>query len=263
MLSNVVVDQNSCIRCGVCVKECPAAIFFIKDDKGIDANGKAAKFCIQCGHCMAVCPSNSINVKGLDIKNFKPVTEKLVSYEDFLALQMNRRSIRQFKAEHVSNDIIEKIIEAARFAPTAKNSQTLSWLILNGREKVLNVAKVVAKTFSDIPAMAGLAQSLEAGQDSITRNAPQLAIIYGPADYKWGQLDAAIATNAFDLAALTLNVGTCWGGFVTTAANINPEVAKIAGLKEGEKIFAAMMFGHPDVEFKLVPQRNPAKITFA
>lgn len=263
MSSNVVVDQNSCVRCKACIKECPAVIFFTKDDKSTGVNEKAAQYCIKCGHCMAVCPTNSISIKGLDIKNFKPAAEKLASYEDFLDLQMNRRSIRQFKPELVANDTIEKIIEAARFAPTAKNSQVLSWLILNGREKVLNIARVVAKTFSDIPTMASLAQSVETSQDAITRNAPQLAIIYGPADYKWGQLDAAIATNAFDLAALTLNVGTCWGGFVTTAANMNPEVAKVAGLKEGEKIFATMMFGRPNVEFKRVPQRNPAKITFS
>lgn len=262
MSCNISIDHNSCIRDGACVKDCPRGIFYREEDGSIGVNEKISAECIKCGHCIAVCPGNAITVEGLDGWNFKPAAEKLISYEEFLTLQMNRRSIRQFKPGFVSNEIIEKIIEAARYSPTAKNTQSLSWMIINGREKVLKIAKAVAEGFSKIPAMAELVKSLETGEDQVTRNASQLAIVYGPAGYPWGSLDAALATSAFDLAATTLGVGTCWGGFVTTAAAKNHEIAKLAGLKDGEKVYAAMMFGYPDVTYRLVPQRNPAKITF-
>ena len=53
------IDENACIGCGMCVKNC------INDGVKIE-NGKAVVVedkCLGCGHCFAFCPKGAINCK--------------------------------------------------------------------------------------------------------------------------------------------------------------------------------------------------------
>ena len=47
----------------------------------------------------------------------------------------NRRSIRKYKEDHVSKDLIDSIIDAARVAPSAKNRQPWKFIVLGGEDK--------------------------------------------------------------------------------------------------------------------------------
>lgn len=262
MSKSVIIDQSLCTNCKACIKTCPRVIFFENEQQKTTVNDDISNECIKCGHCMSVCPTDAITIQGLDINNFLPAAEKLMSYEEFFQLQTNRRSIRRFKPQLVEEKVVRQILEAARFAPTAKNTQELSWTILNGHEKIQKIAQEVANTFSRIPAMAELVKSVESGDDQATRNAWQLAVVHGPRSNTWGTIDATLATATFDLAAATLGVGVCWGGFVTTAAARNKEIMSILELDADEKVFAALMFGYPDVSYNKVPQRNDIKVKF-
>jgi nitroreductase/ferredoxin len=262
-LSNTVtIDQKLCINCKACITTCPRTIFQENEAQKPAVNEAISDECIKCGHCMSVCPTDAIAVEGLELSKFLHASKELVSYNDFFTLQANRRSIRQFKPELVKEEVIRKILEATRFAPTAKNTQTLSWTIINVREKIQRIAQEVANTFSKIPAMAELVRSVESGEDQATRNAWQLAVVHGPKSNTWGSIDATLATATFDLAAATLGVGVCWGGFVTTAANKNKEIMSILELEEDQKVFGGLMFGYPNVQYHKVPQRNEIKVKF-
>lgn len=258
----IIVDENLCIKCGACIKACPCSIFRRDNEGKICVSTKLTSMCIKCGHCMAICPKDAIAIDGLEISGFRSISGNLPTYDALLVLQQSRRSIRNFKKELVDGEVINKIIEAARYAPTAKNTQLLSWIIVNGREKVLKVVSDVAETFDKIPAMKPISDAFKKGADPIARGASQLAIIYGPSEYSFGTIDASIATETFDLAAKTLGVGVCWGGFITLAANQNPILAKNLGLNDQEKIFAVMMFGYPELEYKKIPTRKPAVIKY-
>lgn len=43
---------------------------------------------------------------------------------DFIELSKKRYSVRKFSSQKVEDEKIEKILEAGRLAPTAKNSQS-------------------------------------------------------------------------------------------------------------------------------------------
>ncbi len=58
-LYRVQVDQDKCISCGRCTRQCPMAV-----PVPLDANGPD---CIRCGECAAVCPTDAIHV-GFDRK---------------------------------------------------------------------------------------------------------------------------------------------------------------------------------------------------
>ena len=48
-----------------------------------------------------------------------------MSYDSLLDLVKKRRSIRRFKSDPVPRELIEKIVEAARWAPSGFNMQPL------------------------------------------------------------------------------------------------------------------------------------------
>lgn len=63
-----------------------------------------------------------------------------MDYESFLDLAKQRRSIRRFKADPVADSDIEKIIEAARWAPSGFNLQPWEFVVIKDadiKEKII------------------------------------------------------------------------------------------------------------------------------
>ena len=56
----IVVDDNKCIDCGICVKVCKMDIHKVNDLE-----------CINCGDCISPCPTNAIHWKKLNYKGEK------------------------------------------------------------------------------------------------------------------------------------------------------------------------------------------------
>ncbi|MCK4320902.1 MAG: hypothetical protein E3J41_07195 [Candidatus Cloacimonadota bacterium] len=50
----------------------------------------------------------------------------------------NRRTVRKFKSTHVPKEHIIKILDAARFAPTAGNQQPWKFLVIRDRKNWTN-----------------------------------------------------------------------------------------------------------------------------
>ena len=53
-----------------------------------------------------------------------------MDYDGFLELVKARRSIRGFKPDPIPDDYVDKIIEAARFAPSGGNSQPWEFIVI-------------------------------------------------------------------------------------------------------------------------------------
>ena len=54
---------------------------------------------------------------------------------DFINVVNKRRSIRRYKSDPVADDLIEKILEYARVAPSAGNRQPCHFIIVKDAEK--------------------------------------------------------------------------------------------------------------------------------
>jgi len=59
-LVNYVIDESICVRCGLCVKQCPVQAIVRGED---GAYRMDPSICVRCGQCMLVCPRGAI-VKG-------------------------------------------------------------------------------------------------------------------------------------------------------------------------------------------------------
>ncbi|EKD83671.1 MAG: hypothetical protein ACD_39C00532G0001, partial [uncultured bacterium] len=59
----------------------------------------------------------------------------------------SRRSIREFKDQPVDLNQITELLELTRYCPTAKNTQLLYWVLVNGAPKVRELSAAVIDTF--------------------------------------------------------------------------------------------------------------------
>lgn len=66
--------------------------------------------------------------------------DQLPSAEQVEELVFSRRSVRNFKNKPVPRELLHRILDGARFAPTAKNTQELRWIVLETREQTEKLA---------------------------------------------------------------------------------------------------------------------------
>jgi 5,6-dimethylbenzimidazole synthase len=112
-----------------------------------------------------------------------PAAPTAGSIEAFLNVLRRRRSIRSgfLRDEPVPDELIETILEAARWAPSAGNSQPWEFLIIRDREtreKIVEIFKTQMRDKIEIEEVArGQRRRVNAGVDF--RNAPAHILVLG------------------------------------------------------------------------------------
>ncbi|MDO4940612.1 MAG: nitroreductase family protein [Erysipelotrichaceae bacterium] len=116
---------------------------------------------------------------------------------DFLELAKKRCSVREFKTDKVSDEIIDKIIKAGCIAPTACNNQPFKILVIKTKEALDKIKKCTECHF----------------------NAPIVFVVCYDKNLCWkrpfdqktsGDIDASIVATHMILEACDLGVGSTW-----------------------------------------------------
>jgi nitroreductase len=177
---------------------------------------------------------------------------------DFDQVIRNRRSIRHFKSDPVSDQIISEILESARLAPSGGNIQPWRFVIIRSpeiKEKLKSAtiwrfalkAPVIIACCSDLSAAEGRqARLLELSQAGVFENV-DMDGEYAPPERNRDQLTAylnlnvGIAITQMMLTAVDLGLGSCWiGGFDAA------KTKEILSLDETLQIVALLPIGYPD-----------------
>lgn len=268
------IDSKKCKRDGTCVAECPMQIIELKDKTAVPTPvADAQKLCINCGHCVAVCPYGAFSLTTMPAHECPPIDKKkLPSFQQLDHLIRSRRSVRVYKDKPVSNKTIATLIDTARYAPTGKNTQTIHWLVINGRENTHKLAEMVIDWMRHLInkkdplaaafGMKRIVLNWDKGYDGILRGAPALIIAHAPKEYRGALTDSTIALTTLELAAFANGLGTCWAGFFNIAAFIWPPLQAALDLPTGHGNFGAMMIGHAKHSFHRQPKRLEARITW-
>lgn len=152
--------------------------------------------------------------------------------EVFEAIQA-RRSIRAYESTPISREKLEKILEAARLAPSAGNIQPWHFIVVTDPEKRAKLAKAPFAGF--------------------IKEAPVVIVGCGDqkASPKWFMVDVAIAMQNMVLTATSEGLGTCWVG----SFNEN-QVREMLKIPENYRVVALLALGYPrkkiDVQGKLL-----------
>ncbi len=160
-----------------------------------------------------------------------------------------RRSVRKFTGP-ADHETIRKIVDAAKYAPSWKNTQIVRYNIVEDREKIDLIADTAVLEFT-----------YNAGT---MHYAPMLAVqtvVNGISGYEkdgsfttpkkdgWEMYDAGISAQTFCLAAHEYGVKTVIMGIFDDA-----KVKEILGISENETVTAIISMGLSDVE-NPAPQR--------
>ena len=268
------IDADKCNQDGICVMACPANVIQLNSPEEVPIPAQDfADYCLACGHCVAVCPTGAFNMNWLDSKACSPIKKDLVlsliQAEQFLR---SRRSIRNFKDKPVERVKLEKLLEIACAAPSAKNSQPWHWTVVEDTAEVKRLAGLVIDWMRSVieqyPKMAeerGLIRVVaawDAGQERICRGAPHMLVVHGDKNYGFGAEDGALALSYLELLAPTIGLGSCWGGYFYSAVNSYPPLFEALGLPADHRAFGAVMVGYPKLKYQRLPLRNPPKVTW-
>jgi nitroreductase len=173
---------------------------------------------------------------------------------------INRRSVREFKDQPIANQTLSALLEVARRAPTAKNSQKLHWMVANGGAKVHALSVEAMNGMRALGISPALLEQWESGYDFILRGAPAVIMVCTPADYDWGEQDCAIALTFLELAAEARGLGACWAGYLTRVARVHAPLRQALSVPEGYVVHGGLMLGERKYSYRLVPPRKPLSV---
>jgi Nitroreductase len=132
-----------------------------------------------------------------------------------------RRSVRLYSKEQVSEDILKTILEAASFSPNAGNRQTTRIAVCQKEEINDTLGKIHHLLFLKYKhSKVGEPVLLEEGdldQPELTssfHSAPTVITLFGPKNFLFADADCYIMANNICLAANSLGVGSCIIGVV-------------------------------------------------
>lgn len=266
------VDAEKCNRDGLCVEECPARIISMDDrDKVPVPADDFASYCIGCGHCVAVCPTDAFRLNWLGPDDCPPLVRDLnPSPEQAEQFLRGRRSIRTFKEKPVERASLEKLLEMACYAPSAKNNQPWHWTVVESPVEVRRLAGLVIDYMrgfaAEKPKLAALLSytrvvaAWDMGYERVCRGAPHLIVAHADKNWGFGAEDTALALSYLELYAPVLGLGTCWAGYFYMAVNAHPPLFEALKLPAKHKAFGAVMVGYPKFRYHRLAPRKPPRV---
>jgi len=157
-----------------------------------------------------------------------------------------RRSVRRFTDRTLERSSLERLVEAATWAPSGGNAQTWRFAIAVGPAVVRQLKTVSPGLLGDPPVVVAVCQDLvEARRRGGTLGETFLAVA-----------DAAMAAQNLLLAAHAEGLGTC-----VVASFHRGAVARLLGLASGVEPILLVSVGWP-AETPVAPARRPAQVDF-
>ena len=173
------------------------------------------------------------------------------TYESILT----RRSTRKYLNKPVSKELLEKIIETGRYAPSGGNSQSNHFIVIQNKQIIDRLVKMVEKAFSKMEITENMYRSLQnsinlskKGGYVFSYNAPVLIIVANKRDYGNNQADCAIALENMMLEANELDLGSC---YINQLKWLNEDRKILSylqslGMNEDERVYDSLIVGYPD-----------------
>ncbi len=138
-----------------------------------------------------------------------------------------RRSIRSFLDRDIDEELLKKVLDAGRLAPSARNLQDWKFVVVRDKDTRLKLAEA-------------------ARNQQFIAQAPAVIAACGTSNYVMtcGQpayaIDVSIAIDHMTLAAFSLGLGTCWIG-----AFYEDKVKEILGIPPQIRVVALLPLGYP------------------
>jgi len=188
---------------------------------------------------------------------------------DILALIKARRTIRKYKDKKVPREMIEKVIDAGRWAPSAHNLQPWKFVVIENKDVINKIADLLEKEARNL--FSGFNVVMKDTVENL-RNAPILLVVYsngviskkfdrfGPVYKKIANMyevqSIAAAIENMLLYSYSLNLGMTWYGMPLF---FSKKITKF--LKQSGKLSAILSLGYPDEVPAVTRRKELTEIT--
>jgi len=159
--------------------------------------------------------------------NISEISLPVVTFNRGLAMSIikvitERRSVREFLEKNVPDELVMKVLDAARWAPSSKNTQPWKFIIIRDQETKRKLAKLARYGWfiADAPVV--------------------IAVVTDPQKSYAHLIDGACAVQNLMLAAWELGLGTCWIGTMD-----REEAKKILRIPNELYLLTVMPLGYP------------------
>lgn len=255
----VHIDKEKCIGCGLCAGDCLGKAISLESGKA-----EMIKGCFMCGHCVAICPTEAVSFVGdkYGENDVESVGQGFgIDSTTMLHAIKTRRSIRQFKKQPVDKAMLETILEAGRFSPTASNAQNVSYIVFSQQtEELRRVAMEELRSYEHdeeafkkvFPPPMSRDRMDFRNDDFLFKGAPTVILTVSPS-----VVNGTIAAANMELQGCAMGLGMLYVGFFVRMAAQSKKIREYLGLAEDEQVVNCLCFGWPDVEYqRTVPRRK-------
>lgn len=252
----VSIDQEKCVACGLCVQDCVGEHLILTDDAIVVKPGS----CPECGHCFAICPQNAISLRGYDLSEADAVPHGLDYFDSdlFLLALKSRRSCRHFQKKEIPSSVLNQILDAGRYSPTASNMQDVHITILRDlRPEIerLAVEFLRRKQQEGLEKLTFMHRTIT--EDYFFKGAPLVLTVSSV-----NALDAGLASAYMELMAYNLGLGVLYSGYFQYVFAGCEEIRTLVGLPEGEKLGSCLVLGYPELQHERIVPRYNANVTW-
>lgn len=158
----------------------------------------------------------------------------------------DRRSIRKYLDKPVNLDLLQEVLRAGMFAPSASNKQPYHFIVFDNKEKI-----------TEIKNLHPYAKTLE--------TAPVCIMVCGDTEKEMAEgfyvCDCAAVCENMLLAAKALGLDTCWMG-VYPWQELTEDIAKHYELPSTVVPFALIAMGYGAVELERPRRFDESKIHY-
>lgn len=188
---------------------------------------------------------------------------------DVFSCIATRHSTRKFKEEPVPQEVLDKIIEAGRQAPSGKHKNQSRFIVIRKKEVLQELIALVQQEFAKMEVtpenddnFGGAIRAAKKGGYVFMYNAPVLIVVANKRDYGNKYADVSCAMQNMMLAANALDLGSCWINQLRWLQD-NPVLRAYLqklGMAEDEEVCASLSIGYPDTPDGL-PGRRVMPVT--
>lgn len=155
-----------------------------------------------------------------------------------------RKSIRKYLPRPVEHEKLDKIAEAFRLAPSARNGQNWKLLFVTDPEIKERIREVSPSKHSMITEAPVILIGTCAVRNVMTNG------------HRVDTIDVSIAMSFAMLEAWELGLGTCWMANYT-----EPGLREVLGLTDDVSVIAIMPLGYPDEDPEPKPRKAAKEVT--
>lgn len=174
-----------------------------------------------------------------------------------------RRSIKQYTAVQIPDAELQQIMEAAIYAPNARNAQTWHFTVIQKKDMIDRMVSIIKENIMNSGIEFLIGRASEPDYHTF-HHAPTVVIITGDEKDKFRDVSCGAAAENIALAAKSLNIGSCvmTSPELLFASEKGNALKKDLGIPDGYTHVCVVTLGYTEGKEPETPPRNKDVINY-